>query len=61
MFQTVSGANSSEFGLKEDDCDICKSDCTCLTGCSSCNALKSNCCKDQHAEINCVCVIEVLK
>ena len=61
MFWAVSGASSSGSGLEEGDCDICGSDHTCLTGCGSCNALKSSCCKNWCAETDCVYVIEVLK
>ena len=59
MFWGVSGASWRGFGLKEGNCDICWSDCTCLTGCGSCNALRLNCCKGWCAETDCVCVIEM--
>ena len=61
IFWAVSGTNLSESGLKEGNCDICESDCTHLTGCGDCNALRLSCCKDWCAETDCVCVIEVLK
>ena len=46
IFWAVSDANSNRFELKEDNCDICESDCICLTGCDDCNTLKLSCCKN---------------
>ena len=58
MFWDISNASWKESELKEGNCE---SDCTHLTGCDSCNVLKLNCCKDWHAETDCVYVIKVLK
>ena len=57
MFWGVSGASWRGSGSEEGNCDIYESDCICLTGCGSCNALRSSCCKDWCAETDCVCVI----